>query len=126
MAAACSQGVPAGSHFQKLLALEDSPAALLQRIESPGFHQPEQWQVQVQALIQRQARVYLKAEGVTDAEIRAAHLLPCADIAETVAQLLREFGATARIAVLPQGPQTIPYLTAPGSRVVGVPASSAA
>ena len=126
MAAACSQGVPAGSHFQKLLALEDSPAALLQRIESPGFHQPEQWQVQVQALIQRQARVYLKAEGVTDAEIRAAHLLPCADIGETVRLLLREFGATARIAVLPQGPQTIPYLNSPASRSSDGPASDAA
>jgi nickel-dependent lactate racemase len=126
MAAACSQGVPAGSHYQRLLALESSPAALLQRIESPGFHQPEQWQVQVQALIQAKARVYLKADGVSDAEIRAAHLLPCADIAQKVAALLAEYGAGARLAVLPQGPQTIPYLSPQGERSARPPTADAA
>jgi lactate racemase len=110
MAAECSQGVPAGSHFQRLLALERSPAALLERIESPGFHQPEQWQVQVQALIQAKARVYLKADGLAEADIRAAHLLPCNNVSETVAALLQEYGPNARVAVLPQGPQTIPYV----------------
>lgn len=110
LAAECSQGVPAGSHFQKLLALDATPAALLRRIQAPGFHQSEQWQVQVQAIIQAKAQVYLKADGVTAQEIRAAHLLPCPDIAATVAALLQEYGPGARIAVLPQGPQTIPYL----------------
>jgi lactate racemase len=110
MAAECRQGVPAGSHYQRLLALDASPAALLRRIESPGFHQPEQWQVQVQAMIQAKACVYLKTSGVSEQELRAAHLLPCADIGATVAALLAEFGPAARIAVLPQGPQTIPYL----------------
>lgn len=126
MAAACSQGVPAGSHFQRLLALESSPAALLRRIESPGFHQPEQWQVQVQALIQSRARVYLKAEGVREEDIRAAHLLPTVDIERTVAALLAEYGPHARLAVLPQGPQTIPYLNPQAERTVRPPAADAA
>lgn len=126
MAAACSQGVPAGSHFQRLLAMENSPAALLRRIESPGFHQPEQWQVQVQALIQARARVYLKADGVTDEDIRAAHLLPCADIAQTLAVLLTEYGPAVRLAVLPQGPQTIPYLRPQGERAFRLAAADAA
>jgi lactate racemase len=61
-------------------------------------------------MIQVKARVYLKTSGVSEQELRAAHLLPCADIGATVAALLAEFGPAARIAVLPQGPQTIPYL----------------
>ena len=126
MAAECRQGVPAGSHYQRLLAMESSPAALLRRIESPGFHQPEQWQVQVQAMIQAKARVYLKASGVSEQEVRAAHLLSCADIGTTVAALLAEFGPAARIAVLPQGPQTIPYLEAGAVRVPAPTAEYAA
>jgi nickel-dependent lactate racemase len=110
MASECSQGVPAGSHYEQLLALERTPAGLLHRIESPGFHRPEQWQVQVQAIIQARARVYMKADGLTPEEIGAAHLIPCSDIAQTVADLLRAFGPAARVAVLPQGPQTIPYV----------------
>lgn len=117
MAAECSQGVPAGSHFQQVLALEQTPAALLQRIESPSFHQPEQWQVQVQAIIQAKARVYLKAGGLTDDDIRAAHLIPCHNISETVSALLQEYGPSARVAVLPQGPQTIPYLERDNARL---------
>ncbi len=112
MASECSQGVPAGSHFQQLLAQGSGPDDLLHLIESPGFHRPDQWQVQVQAIIQRKARVFLKSDGLTDAEIRAAHLIPVQSIEDTVARLLAEYGPEATIAVLPQGPQTIPYVGA--------------
>jgi hypothetical protein len=40
----------------------------------------------------------------------AAHLRPCLDIAATVRERLKQYGPEARIAVLPQGPLTIPYL----------------
>ncbi|MGQ9522973.1 MAG: hypothetical protein ACUVXE_04195 [Anaerolineae bacterium] len=40
--------------------------------------------------------------------MRRAHVLPCRSVEETVARLRREnLGAT--IAVLPDGPQTVPY-----------------
>jgi hypothetical protein len=37
-------------------------------------------------------------------------LLPCASIEDTVAALLENYGLEARICVLPEGPQTIPYV----------------
>lgn len=116
MAAECSQGVPPASHFERLLALEAGPAELLRRIESPGFQEPEQWQVQVQAIIQARARVYLKADGLSATAIRAAHLLPTESVERTVRELLAEYGPDARVAVLPQGPQTIPYLAPSAGR----------
>jgi hypothetical protein len=49
--------------------------------------------------------------AIPDGVIRAAHLQPCHDIAAEVAGSLRGLGPNARVAVLPQGPLTIPYLT---------------
>jgi hypothetical protein len=80
--------------------------ALLAR---PGFSQPEQWQAQLQALIQRQARVLLYS-SLSDDIVRAAHLTPCHDIGAAVRELLPRSPNGTRIAVLPQGPLTIPHL----------------
>ena len=71
--------------------------------------QSEQWQAQIQAIIQRKARVLVHSR-IPDGVIRAAHLQPCHDIAAEVANCLRDNGPSARVAVLPQGPLTIPYL----------------
>ena len=35
---------------------------------------------------------------------------PCADISVTIRHCLEQLGSNARVAVLPQGPLTIPYL----------------
>jgi len=109
LAAECGEGVPAGSPMDRLLRSASSPEEILTMLSSPGFIRPEQWQAQIQALIQRKANV-LVYSSLPDEIIRAAHLTPCHDIRATVDELLRSKGTDARIAVLPQGPLTIPYL----------------
>jgi nickel-dependent lactate racemase len=109
LAAECCEGVPAGSPLDKLLRSTASSEEILARLATPGFVKPEQWQAQIQALIQRKARVLVKS-SLPDDIIRSAHLSPCHDITATVAQRLAELGPEARVAVLPQGPLTIPYL----------------
>ena len=47
--------------------------------------------------------------GLSDDQLRAAHLEPVADVSATIARLVRE-QPDARIAVLPEGPQTIAYV----------------
>jgi len=42
--------------------------------------------------------------------IEACHLVPCGDISAEVTKRLYQLGPDARMAVLPQGPLTIPYL----------------
>jgi nickel-dependent lactate racemase len=81
---------------------------LLGLLAQPGFVRAEQWQAQIQAIIQRKARVLVHSQ-IPDDVIRAAHLQPCHDIAAEVAGCLRD-NPHARVAVLPQGPLTIPYL----------------
>lgn len=111
LAAECREGMPANCPMDKLLRSAASPEAVLALLATPGFAQPEQWQAQIQALIQRRARVLVHS-SLSDEVIRAAHLTPCRDISTAVAQTLEKLGGQARVAVLPQGPLTIPYLSA--------------
>jgi hypothetical protein len=87
-----------------------TPAELLARIEGSDEVVADQWQVQVQARIQQRARVLLKTDGLTAAQVRGAHLVPVDDIEAAVTAAMREAGPYARLCVIPQGPQTIPYV----------------
>ncbi|HYT60696.1 MAG TPA: nickel-dependent lactate racemase [Haliangiales bacterium] len=109
LACECREGVPAGSPLDKLLRSASSPEEILTRLATPGFVRPEQWQAQIQALIQRRANV-LVYSSLPDDVIRACHLTPCRDITAAVRERLDRPGPQARVAVLPQGPLTIPYL----------------
>jgi hypothetical protein len=101
--------VPAGSPLDQLLRSAASSEEILAMLATPGFVRPEQWQAQIQALIQRKASV-LVYSSLPDDIVRACHLTPCRDISASVEELLRQLGPQARVAVLPQGPLTIPYL----------------
>jgi nickel-dependent lactate racemase len=109
LACECCEGVPAGSPFERLLHSAPSPEDLLQRLTSAPGVQAEQWQVQIQAQIQRQARVWLHSRLPAEV-VGACHLQPCIDVAGWVRERLAEAGPGARVAVLPHGPLTIPYL----------------
>jgi nickel-dependent lactate racemase len=106
----CSDGVPAHGGYGDLLRAGVDPDTFMTRLFAPGFSVHDQWQVQVQAQIQRKAQVFLKADGLSDAQIRAAWFEPIGDVADCVEARLAAAGAGARVAVLPQGPQTIPYV----------------
>src|SRR2546430_2481343 len=110
LACECREGVPAGSPLDQLLRSASNPEKILTLLATPGFVRPEQWQAQIQALIQRRANI-LVYSSLPDEIIRAAHLTPCHDISAAVRNRLEELGPGARVAVLPQGPLTIPYLS---------------
>jgi nickel-dependent lactate racemase len=110
LAAECRDGVPAGSPMDQLLRSARNPEAVLALLSTPGFSRPEQWQAQLQALVQRKARVLVHS-SLSDEALHAAHLEPCRDIGSTVRDLVLARGPATRVAVLPQGPLTIPYLS---------------
>ena len=110
-AAECRDGLPAHGSYGAVLASASTPAALLSMIESPGYAVPDQWQVQIQAQILTRSNVYVKTSGLRPEELRAAHFMPVDDVALAVRDALRKAGADATLCVLPQGPQTIPYVS---------------
>jgi len=109
-AAECRDGLPSHGAYGKVLSSASTPAALLEMISSPGYSVPDQWQVQVQAQIQTKADVFVKTDGLRPEEVRAAHFAPIDDIEQTVRERLLRAGPASTLCVLPQGPQTIPYL----------------
>ena len=108
-AAECSDGIPDHGRYAELLARGDSPEELLAQIEARPVTEPDQWQVQVQAMIQRRARVLVKADGLSEAQLRSAHFEPAPDLDAALEGCLAD-RPRAHICVLPEGPQTIPYL----------------
>jgi nickel-dependent lactate racemase len=109
LACECRDGVPACSSYERILRNAATPEEMLSRLAAPGVYLPDQWQAQIQGLIQRRARVLLYS-SLPEVTVRAAHLVPCGDIGATVQELLKQKSNGERVGVLPQGPLTIPYL----------------
>lgn len=110
-AARCQDGFPAHGNFRRLLHEHSSPRALLDTILQDGFSMADQWQAQLLAIALLKARIGVFSEIPAD-DIRRSHLEPIANIGARVATELENAGPDARIAVLPEGPMTIPYLVA--------------
>lgn len=108
-ASECSDGFPEHGNFKSLLFDHASPAAILDTINSPGFCMFDQWEAQLLAQIAGWARVALHST-IPAEEVRRAHLEPVDDVARRVLSELKERGEGARVAVLPEGPFTIPYV----------------
>ena len=108
MAAACEDGVPSFGLYGELLGRAASPEQALAMMAAPGFQAHDQWQVQIQAQIQLHADVHVFSEGLSDLQIRRALFRPSSDVEVTIGSLVAEKGA--RLGVLPEGPQAIPYL----------------
>ncbi len=108
-ASRCNDGFPEHGNFKTLLFDHATPQALLQTITRPGFSLYDQWEAQLLAIIACKARVGLKSEIPADS-VRRAHMEPVEDLSARIAEELRRRGPDTAIAVLPEGPQTIPYL----------------
>src|SRR2546422_3396763 len=57
LACECREGVPANSPLDQLLRSASSPEEILAMLANPVFVRAEQWQAQIQALVQRKAKV---------------------------------------------------------------------
>jgi nickel-dependent lactate racemase len=108
-ASKCIDGFPAHGNFRRLLLEHASPQAILNTINAPGFSLYDQWEAQLLAMILLKARVGLHSDIEPD-EVRQAHLEPVPEIGTAIAAELQRAGKEAPIAVLPEGPMTIPYL----------------
>ena len=112
VAAACVDGVPGGSAFDRLLG-----ATGADELDSPeGPSTPDRWQVQVMGRVLRRASVWLHSDGLSAEEVEAAHLRPLPDVSAGVREALGAAGRGARLCVLPEGPLTVARLSDSGVR----------
>ena len=108
LAAECSDGFPTHGNFAHLVFEHDSPQAMLDSIYQPGFRLLDQWQIQKLAQVQMKAQVSVYSK-IPAKQIRKASLEPVVDLNAYLQELRRKLG-DIRVAVLPEGPLTIPYL----------------
>jgi nickel-dependent lactate racemase len=110
-ASECSDGVPNHGNYAKILQMRNTPQELLDMINDPEFCMFDQWQVQVQAIVQIKADCYLYS--TLDKEtVTKAKFIPVDDVGGALVDLLKHYGSEAKVAVLPLGPLTIPYVNA--------------
>ena len=65
---------------------------------------------QEKAQIQLKAEVHVYSENLTGEQIRLALFAPSASVEGTLADLTARYGDDCRLCVVPEGPQTIPYV----------------
>jgi nickel-dependent lactate racemase len=107
----CWDGIPEYGLYSEFLRAVDNPQALLDLVSIPGPTRQDQWQAQIHAQVQLKADIYIYTQHLTDEQVRSALLTPCHDIPATLCELLDKYGSHARICILPEGPQTILYLS---------------
>ncbi len=111
VAAECRDGIPEYGQYKRLLFEAEGAGSLLDKIRGGGCSVQDAWQAQIHASICAKADVYLFSHNLTDEQIERAMLRPCRDIAQTVGQLRKRYGPGASVCVLPEGPQTISYVS---------------
>ena len=107
----CWDGIPDYGEYCKLLSEADSSESLLRTVHQEGFFRHDMWQIQLHGLICQKADVYFHSHNLSDEQIKRALLKPCSKVEETIEELLHKYGRNASICVLPEGPQTIPYVS---------------
>jgi nickel-dependent lactate racemase len=110
MAAECWDGIPSNSDYETILTSVTNVNELMEFIKKNESTLKDTWQIYYQALIQLKADVYIFSDKLEDDTIKRALFKPVKDISKLVDDLVKQIGPTARICVLPEGPQTIPYL----------------
>lgn len=106
-ASECSDGLPNHGNYADILKMRKTPQELLDMINEPSFRLFDQWEAQKQAMIQIKADCYLYSSLDKDT-VKQAMLTPVDDVNKTLKELIAKYGP--RVAVLPLGPLTIPYV----------------
>jgi lactate racemase len=110
LASECPEGLPSYGEYGPLMALAKTPDQLLEKIYHPGFFMQDQWDAQIQAQISKRVKVFIFSDGLKDQEIRQVLAEPCHSISDLVNELIDKYGNQARVAVLPAGPLSVPFV----------------
>ena len=109
MTARCNDGFPNHGSFRQML-FDYAPEAFLEALHTPPFQKPDQWQNQLLSLILLKARVAVYSD-LDAGEVQRGHMEPIADVDAFIAKEIAPLGEDTPVAVLPEGPMTIPFLT---------------
>lgn len=112
-AARCNDGFPEHGKFKDQLLRWPSPAAAWASICNGEAKEVDLWQTQKLLQVVRNCRVQLYSE-LDSSLVERAHLVPIQDVRLAIdTELARLNDPRAPVAILPEGPLTIPYVCEP-------------
>jgi nickel-dependent lactate racemase len=111
LAASLTEGV-GSPEFQKLISDNPSLDAFMQRILGKDYFIMDQWQLEEFVKVIRRCKVKVVTQGLAAETLRKCHVEPAASVEQAVAESLKEYGPSARVAVIPKGPYVLPYVAA--------------
>jgi len=114
LASECREGFPRSGGYGDIMRACKDPDLLLELVHGPGFFMQDQWDAQIIAQVVRRADLHIYSEGLSEEEVRLTFGNPCQDISGTVRDLLEQHGPAARVAVLPVGPLSVPFIEEDG------------
>jgi nickel-dependent lactate racemase len=111
LAASLTEGVgsPEFTHL-----IDDNPDLhqFLARIMGKDYFVMDQWQLEEFVKVFKRCKVKVVTQGLSAETLRKCHVEPAASVEQAVADSLKEYGPTARVAVIPKGPYVLPYVSA--------------
>lgn len=107
IASECSDGLPDHGNFGALMRAGHSADDILRNIMNLPEEPLDQWEAQVYAYLMKEYEIQLYC-SMSPATVRACKLQPVADLQEAAEAAIRKLGQRPRVAVLPDGPLTIP------------------
>jgi len=110
VASECRGGIPDYGEYRNLVVEGGSAEGILKLVGAPGFRRHDQWEAQLHADIMKAADVYVYSDGLSDELVREMLFTPVHDIEATVTRELERHGPGARLLVIPEGSQSIPYI----------------
>ena len=111
-AAECRDGFPDHGSYREVLASEPSPRRCSRRSRRGSAPCPTSGRCRCRPRSRRTRDVVVRSSYLSADDLASAHLGHTDDVAETVLRALHDAGPDARVCVLPEGPQTIPYVEA--------------
>jgi lactate racemase len=111
LAASLSEGL-GSPEFRQVLADNPDLRAFKERILGEDYFVMDQWQVEEFAKVAERCKVKVVTGGLSPEVLRRCHVEPAATVERAVADSLAEYGAGARVAVIPKGPYVLPYVAA--------------
>ncbi len=111
LAASLTEGV-GSPEFAHLIADNPDLPAFIQRILGKDYFVMDQWQLEEFVKVVKRCKVKVVTKGLSPETLRQCHVEPASSVEQAVADCLNEYGADAKIAVIPKGPYVLPYVGA--------------
>lgn len=111
IAASCAEGI-GSPEFQQLFRENDSLETFMRRILGKDYFVMDQWQLEEMAKVCRKAKVKIVSDGLPAETLNKLFVEAAPSVEQAVAESLAEYGAEARVAVIPKGPYVLAAVAA--------------